>query len=114
MVENSLIHLFANVRENVKHRFWNVITGEDDQLSGGKRIDAAMGMSRTANSGWTLPTVKRTPISVEERVFLMRVTNAFGSVHDCCIGQAIDVDHIVLLGKPTERCKTYEGIKRAD
>lgn len=99
----------GNVREFLKHWSRNEITVEEDGLSIGEIMDAVMEISRSSINALSLPFVKRTFLSVEERFFRTFVTEPLGSVNDCYEGQVIGDGHSDLLGAPTDR---YAIMKR--
>lgn len=51
----------------LRNMFCEEVTVERDGLCSGERRDAVMGMSRSVTNMWTLPSVKKTSISVEWR-----------------------------------------------
>lgn len=82
MVKTSTRQLIGSVKEFLKHCSSDDVTVEEDGLSSGERMDAVMGMTRSVANVWTLISVKRNFISVEEGWFWTYVTEAFGSVND--------------------------------
>lgn len=64
-----------------------------------------MRISRTGTNEHLLLTLRKTFILVDERWFRTYLTDAFGSVNDCYMGQVLDDVYNERLGVPT---KTYE------
>lgn len=84
---------------------------EDDGLSSWKRINLVIEISRFATVVWTVPSVKRMFISVQERSSLTYVTGTIRALSDCCRGQVLDNCHIGLLGASTEWYATYDWVE---
>lgn len=78
-------HLIGNIREFMKHFFWYEVTIEEDGLSSREREDAEMGMSKSQTSRWTLLSLRRMFITVEERCSRTYLTDSLGSLSDCYV-----------------------------
>lgn len=66
-----------------------------------------MGMKITTANVWTLTSVRKAFISVEERWFQTYVSDEIGAVNDCYAGPVLDHGHVELLGELTESCNAY-------
>lgn len=110
MVRTITTQLIGNVRELVENWSWDEISVEENRLSGERRRDTVIGMSRFATSVWTLKSLERTFISLEERWFRMYMADTLGVVYDCFIGQILDHGHVVLQEEPTKTYRTYEDV----
>lgn len=63
------MYLIGNIGAFVKHWFWDEFTVGEEELSCGGRRNAVVVMSGSASNIWTISSVKRMFISVEERCF---------------------------------------------
>lgn len=69
-----------------------------------------MKLSRTATILWTLLSLRKTFISVDQRRFWPYLTDVLEFVNDCNVGKVLDYGHFEQLGVPTESCKAFEDV----
>lgn len=111
MLETATKQVIGNIGEFVKHWSWDEVTVEEDGQSSEERRGSVMSMSRTATRVWTLPSVGKTFISVDERWFRTYVTDAVGSVTDCYIAEVLNDGQIDILGAPTKKYEADEDVE---
>lgn len=107
MVKAAKRHSIGDVREFVKHSFWDAVTIREDWLSCGKRSDIVMWISWSVTNVWTLSPMKITFIPVEECWYRTYMIDTLGPVDDRYVGYVLDDGHIDLLEKRVERYKAY-------
>lgn len=82
-----------------------------DLLSSAERKEAVTGTLRTVTNVWTPPLVRKTFISLNEKLYRTYVTDALGSAKNCFVESILDDVNNGLQGVPTERhenCKEVE------
>lgn len=106
--------LIGNVGEIVEHWSLDEVTVEKDRLGSSIGRGALMVISRTETKTCTLPSVRKTLISVDEVVSDICATYSLISENDCYVAQVLDNGHIDLLGYQQSFANLLKGSNRAN
>lgn len=70
-----------------------------------------VGISRTDSNVRTLPSMRKTFISIDERRCQTYVTDAHGTLNDCLVERALGDGQIELLIVPTKAYEDFEEVE---